>query len=959
MNIVTVDFETYYDSEYSLRKMTTIEYIMSPMFQPIMMSYAINDEPIRTAIGYPQIRDVLASIDWNNTILNAQNTIFDGTIIKQRFGYEARYYADTMAMARVTGAHIFDGASLDAIAKVLQAVGYAVPPKGKAVTSASGKRLYDMYETKPYLAEHSLTNPADVEQAHQLLKAYQEYCENDVLLAKQAFLYFSSLVTPSEMMYSDMILKCYILPQMKLDLPIIQEEIKRIEIRDVNRATDVANKYFEGSIPALRATCRSAVKFTEFLHQLGGRLEYELGEDDDYYFLIPYKYSEKKGKNEPCYSKSYAGMMEMCDHPDPNIADIFKMKLAMTSSIEMSRAKRFESIAQLDVGFGMPYSVSGAHTHRLGGSGGLNVQNLSSGRKEGQSNALKRSITAPEGYKVVVFDSSQIELRTGAFIANDQNTLDLFRTGKDPYSVQAAQLYGGDPDEIKKNAKAHIEPFAMQRQLAKSALLSCIYGTGAGGFENYLKVNGLHQTPDECKFIVNNYRQTHPEIVRMWKECERALNGMLAGDSGYFGGADGQLFFYDGSRKVHARVVPGIRLPDGNWLNYYNLRQEPREYPDGSVSMNYAYTGLKEGRIKTIYTYEGLICKSIQPCVKIDGVLMTSDHKILTTKGWETANDFISKKTSQLQRLNRTAVRYASRITGEQVSKGWVVLDLPVRLWQSVRETYNVLNKRSETWGDTKLRLFNQAFNIAREHEAQPFTSPHLCGVAEYEMSLPSPKTQSVEKLWGTWDKSLRPMASVVQKFCGRYASNILGRSRFRQNRQRWGLHTAELSLGKSKAKLQQPTEKCQNTGRWGLSKLPSAIAEVWNSSINYMLSLATRDNNARVSEQTRRFKKVYDIADCGSRNRFVVRGKSAPFIVHNCNQALAFSIMKYQAMLVNEWYRVALNTHDEWGIVVPDAEVEQASEYMAWCMRQVPDWAKGLPVDCEGNFAQHYGDCK
>ena len=68
---------------------------------------------------------------------------------------------------------------------------------------------------------------------------------------------------------------------------------------------------------------------------------------------------------------------------------------------------------------------------------------------------------------------------------------------------------------------------------------------------------------------------------------------------------------------------------------------------------------------------------------------------------------------------------------------------------------------------------------------------------------------------------------------------------------------------------------------------------------------------------------------------------------------------MKYQALLINQRYKIVLNTHDEWGIVVKDDEVEQAKEYMQWCMRQVPEWAKGLPVDCEGDASRHYGDCK
>lgn len=687
MNVLTVDFETYYDREYSLSKMTMIEYIMDGRFQPIMMSYAINDEPVKNVIGYPNIKRILDSIDWNNTVLNAQNTAFDATIIRARFGHTARYYTDTMAMARVTAAHVFEGASLSAIAKVLQANGVNVPPKGKEVESALGMHLYNAYSGTPYIAKKATTEPDEMQRGHTLLMSYVEYCNNDVHLAREAFKYFTKMITPDEMQYGNMILKCYIEPSLYLDLPIIEEEIARIHERDEQRARYVADQYFNGNQAELRSVCRSVPKFTEFLQGLGGKLEHEINEDTDYTFIIPSKYSEKKGRVEPCYSKTFPPVIEMCDRID-EIGDIFRTKLAMSSSIELSRAERFRAIAKLDCGFGMPYTVSGAHTHRLGGSGGLNVQNLSSGRKEGQSNALKRSISAPPGHKVVVFDSSQIELRTGSYIAGDHTTLNLFVAGKDPYSQQAALIYGGNPDEIKKLAKSGVEPYAsIQRPAGKASLLSNIYGTGAVGFMNYAKLMGVNMTLEEAQHIVKVYRETHPEVVATWNACEVALRGMIAGASGYFGGPNGKLFYYDGSRINHGVCMPGIRLPDGNWLNYHCLSMREREYPDGSTKMNYAYRGLKEGRIQWIFTYA------------------------------------------------------------------------------------------------------------------------------------------------------------------------------------------------------------------------------------------------ARIFE--------------------------------NCNQALAFAVMKYQALLINQRYKIVLNTHDEWGIVVKDDEVESAKEYMQWCMRQVPEWAKGLPVDCEGDAAVHYGDCK
>lgn len=687
MNVLTVDFETYYDREYSLSKMTMIEYIMDGRFQPIMMSYAINDEPIQNVIGYPKIKEVLDGIDWSNTVLNAQNTAFDATIIRARFGHTARYYTDTMAMARVTAAHVFEGASLGAIAKVLQANGVEVPPKGKEVQSALGMHLYNAYQGTPYLALKATTDHKEIQRGNELLMGYVEYCNNDVHLAREAFKYFTKMITPDEMQYGDMILKCYIEPSLYLDLPIIEEEIQRIHERDEQRARDVANKYFGGNQAELRSVCRSVPKFTEFLRGLGGVLEHEIDEDADYAFIIPSKYSEKKGRVEPCYSKTFPPVIEMCDRMD-EIGDIFRTKLAMSSSIELSRAERFRAIAKIGCGFGMPYTVSGAHTHRLGGSGGLNVQNLSSGRKEGQSNALKRSISAPPGHQVVVFDSSQIELRTGSYIAGDHATLKMFLEGRDPYSEQASLIYGGDPVEIKKLAKGGVEPYAsIQRPAGKASLLSNIYGTGAVGFMNYAKLMGVDMTLEEAQHIVKVYRETHPEVVATWNACEVALRNMIAGANGYFGGPDGKLFYYDGARMNHGVRMPGIRLPDGNWLNYHCLTMREREYPDGSTKMNYAYRGLKEGRIQWIFTYA------------------------------------------------------------------------------------------------------------------------------------------------------------------------------------------------------------------------------------------------ARIFE--------------------------------NCNQALAFAVMKYQALLINQRYKIVLNTHDEWGIVVKDDEVEQAKEYMQWCMRQVPEWAKGLPVDCEGDASRHYGDCK
>ena len=76
----------------------------------------------------------------------------------------------------------------------------------------------------------------------------------------------------------------------------------------------------------------------------------------------------------------------------------------------------------------MPLRYSGAHTHRLSGEWKINVQNLRKGGK------LRQALRAPEGFKVVAGDASQIEARIVAWICGCQQMVDAFARGDDVYS---------------------------------------------------------------------------------------------------------------------------------------------------------------------------------------------------------------------------------------------------------------------------------------------------------------------------------------------------------------------------------------------------------------------------------------------------------------------------------------------------------------------------------------------
>ena len=79
--------------------------------------------------------------------------------------------------------------------------------------------------------------------------------------------------------------------------------------------------------------------------------------------------------------------------------------------------------------------------------------------------------------------------------------------------------------------------------------------------------------------------------------------------------------------------------------------------------------------------------------------------------------------------------------------------------------------------------------------------------------------------------------------------------------------------------------------------------------------------------------------------------------VVENVTQALARLIIGEQMLRISKKYRVVLTVHDSIVCCVPDQEAEACKSYVEECMRWVPDWAEGLPVDCEAGIGKNYGE--
>ena len=99
MDIVTIDFETYYDREYSLSKMTTEAYIRDDRFEVIGVAIKVNDMPTDW-YGGDDVGKFLNSLDYSDKVILAHNTAFDGSILQWKYGIDPKFWFDTMSMAR-------------------------------------------------------------------------------------------------------------------------------------------------------------------------------------------------------------------------------------------------------------------------------------------------------------------------------------------------------------------------------------------------------------------------------------------------------------------------------------------------------------------------------------------------------------------------------------------------------------------------------------------------------------------------------------------------------------------------------------------------------------------------------------------------------------------------------------------------------------------------------------------
>ena len=474
MNIITIDFETYYDKAFSLSKITTEEYIRDDQFEVIGIAVKENGNETRWITGsHDEVATALAEYDWANSFVLAHNAMFDASILTWRFGIKPMAWLDTLSMARA-----FHGSEVGgSLAKLVEY--YSLGTKGTEVLNALGKRRKD-FDTDS-------------------LRLYAGYCINDVELTYRLFLELVKHFGKTELKLIDITIKMFSEPALMLDTPLLEAHLEDVKARKEQLLRAVMED---------RESLMSNQKFADLLIKCG--------------VVPPMKISPATGKDTLALAKSDEEFKALAEHPDERVQALVAARLGTKSTLEETRTERFIAISKRG-DMPVPLQYYAAHTGRWGGTDKINLQNLPSRGTNGGK--LKKAIIAPKGYVIIDADSAQIEARVLAWLAGQNDLTEAFKNGEDVYKLMASAIYSKDVKEITKE----------ERFVGKTTILGSGYGMGASKFQTQLKTFGTEINEGEAKHIVDVYRSTYPMIPQLWNQASNVIEAMAYNQSVPFG----------------------------------------------------------------------------------------------------------------------------------------------------------------------------------------------------------------------------------------------------------------------------------------------------------------------------------------------------------------------------------------------------------------------------------------
>jgi DNA polymerase len=457
--VVGLDFETYWDKDYTLRKMSTTEYVRHELFKVQCVAIRTNHED--RAHHYPSgdVHRVLSEFDWSTTALLAHHAHFDGAILSHHYGIVPAYAYDTLSMARpLHGGKIRN--DLDTLSRHY---------------GGRGKIQGVLGETKGVRDWDSVL--------------YQEagtYCAQDVDEMWRIFREMLKEYPSDELDLIHHTVMCFIDPILMVD----KERCKREHKNEIARKKALFQR-----IGLSKEILRKRDYFAQLLRYSGVE--------------PPTKVSPANGKQTYAFAQADLEYQSLATHPNPRVRNLIAARTAAASNLAETRAARL--LLHADPRLPLYLAYGRAHTLRWGGGDKNNPQNYP------RNGRLRACIIAPPGHRLVVIDSAQIEARKNAWLAGQTDLLDQFRAydlgdrSADPYKRFAGESVYNKPV---------LDVEDVERFVGKVCILGLGYQMGGPKFHYTLQAGMMGPPVDisleDSYACVNAYRTRFPAIKDQW-----------------------------------------------------------------------------------------------------------------------------------------------------------------------------------------------------------------------------------------------------------------------------------------------------------------------------------------------------------------------------------------------------------------------------------------------------------
>lgn len=573
---------------------------------------------------------------------------------------------------------------------------------------------------------------------------------------------------------------------------------------------------------------------------------------------------------------------------------------------------------------------------------------------------LRPTIVAPEPHTLVWADYSSVEARVLPWLSESpaaEPLLQLFREGQDVYIHAAAGIYKVPATKVDK----------AQRQMGKIAVLALGYQGGKNAFRKMARAYGLKIDDDTAELIKVAWRNANPWAGRFWQALETAaikavthpgevteagrMKYLMHGDMLYGLLPCGRLLAYPeasvdvietkfGQRAVLTALKASMHPKKGEfkWPRvalYGGLLAENCLAADTEVLTIEGWRPLTAVGALPVWDgeafvqHDGLAYKGARAVGTLDGVRMTAEHKVLTEEGWLHAE--------AVQGHRRAAVRIPDSYDMRRFSRRQASMEDALRL----RRTASTRRYGVDAGARAFLRLPQTGNAGRREADARDVVASSICRLVFDAREMLARVASSVAQLRWPGHQGVQAVA-YLRGVLGRHGVDVPRWAFAGAGQQRAELFTPQLSLGYPRGAGEQPAH--EHVGRDALGQHDHRAG---GASLGYWCDDTAVSNGAGVAHRTVVHEAVYDLLNCGPRNRFVVRGASGPFIVHNCTQGFAASLLRAAARdLDAAGWPVVMHTHDELVLEVEDDEVPDAEAALEEAM--VTAKYPGLPLAVE-----------